>query len=382
MLRLRLTRSVPIVRRQAESPFGETEEGLGAAPDKEAAEVLALTHPWWRLVIGLGVLVLVAVFASSQGSVRMPPITVAEILATRLPMLDITQTWPDTWSTILWKLRLPRIVLAALVGGALAISGATYQGLFRNPLADPYFIGAASGAGLGAVVVVLTGVPLSFGGISLLPVAAFGGAIAAVMAAYLIARQAEGLPLMTLILAGVVIGSLAVAISGLLMIRSDPDLRPVIGWLMGSLIAAQWKHSVMILPYLVPSVLLVLSYGRVLNVLQLDEEHAAQLGVNLERTKVVLIAAATLATAAAVSFSGLIGFVGLIAPHSARLLWGSDYRFLVPMAAIVGAAFLILADLAARTVVSPTELPVGIVTALCGAPFFLYLLRRRRPVAM
>ena len=176
--------------------------------------------------------------------------------------------------------------------------------------------------------------------------------------------------------------SLATAVTSLLMIRSDPDLRPVLSWLLGGFISAQWKHSLMILPYLAPSVLVVLSYGRILNVFQLEDEHAAQLGVNVERAKVLLIAAATLATAAAVSFSGLIGFVGLVAPHVVRLVWGADHRFLVPMAAIVGAAFLILADLAARTIASPAELPVGVVTAFCGAPFLLYLLRRRRPVAM
>ena len=308
----------------------------------------------------------------------MPPLTVFKMVASRMPLIDITPTWPDTWDTILWQLRLPRIVLAGLVGGALALSGATYQGLFRNPLADPYLIGVASGAGLGATIVMVTGVPVAFLGFSLLPVAAFVGAVAAVTAAYVIARQSEGLPLATLILAGVAIGSLASAATSLIMIRSDPDLRPVLSWLLGGFISAQWKHSLMIIPYLIPSLLLVMAYGRILNLLQLDEEHVVHLGVNVERTKVVLVAAATLATAVAVSFSGLIGFVGLVAPHAVRLIWGSDYRFLLPMAAIVGAGFLILADLVARTVTSPAELPVGIVTAFCGAPFFLYLLRRRR----
>ena len=341
-----------------------------------------MVYPWWRLVIGLGVLALVAVGAASQGSVDLPPITVAEIVASRLPLVDFNPSWPEAWDTILWKLRLPRIALAVLVGAALAISGATYQGLFRNPLADPYLIGVASGAGLGATVVLLTGVPLYFRGVSLLPVAAFIGAAAAVAAAYMIARRSEGVPLTTLILAGVAIASFTGAVTSLIMLRSDPDLRPVMSWLLGGFIAAQWKHSIMMLPYLVPSALVVLAYGRILNVLQLDEEHARQLGVNLERTKMVLIVAATLSTAVAVSFSGLIGFVGLVAPHAVRLVWGSDYRFLLPMAAIVGAVFLVLADLVARTVASPAELPVGIITAFCGAPFFLYLLRRRRQVAM
>ena len=348
----------------------------------DAYRVLALSYTWWRLVAGLIVVVIVAILAASQGSVRIPPFTVLEILMSRAPLIDIAANWPESWDTILWQLRLPRIVLAGIVGGALAISGATYQGLFRNPLADPYLIGVASGAGLGATIVLVTGVPIYFHGVSLLPVAAFVGAVAAVAVAYIIARQSEGLPLTTLILAGVAIASLTGAITSLLMIRSDPDLRPVLSWLLGGFISAQWKHSLMMLPYLAPSVLLVLAYGRILNIFQLDDEQAQQLGVDVERTKVLLIGAATLATAVAVSFSGLIGFVGLVAPHAVRLVWGADYRFLVPMAAIVGAAFLILADLVARTAASPAELPVGIVTAFCGAPFFLYLLRRRKRVAM
>ena len=345
-------------------------------PEQETT-VLALSYPWWRLLAGLGALALVAVLAASLGSVRMPPLTIFNMVVSRMPLIDTTPNWPEAWETILWQLRLPRILLAGLVGAALAISGATYQGLFRNPLADPYLIGVASGAGLGATIVLVTGVPLYFHNLSLLPVAAFTGAVAAVTAAYLVARQSEGLPLTTLILAGVAIAALTSAVTSLLMIRSDPDLRPVLSWLLGGFISAQWKHSLMILPYMVPGLVLVMAYGRILNIFQLDDEQARQLGVRVERTKILLVAAATLITAAAVSFSGLIGFVGLVAPHAVRLVWGGDYRFLLPMAAIVGAAFLILADLAARTVASPAELPVGIVTAFCGAPFLLYLLRRR-----
>ena len=344
----------------------------------DAIGTVGLSYPWGRLAFGLALVVLVGMLAAGVGAVGIAPATVVKILASKLPGVDIAQEWPSTFDTILWQLRLPRVVLAGIVGAALAASGATYQGLFRNPLADPYLIGVASGAGLGATIVLVTGVPLSFYGVSLLPVAAFAGAIVAVSVAYGVARSSEGLPLTTLILAGVAIASFAGAVSALIMIRSDPDLRPVLSWLLGGFISAQWKHSLLILPYLVPSMLVVIVYGRVLNVLQLDEEHAQQLGVNVERTKLMLIAAASLSTAAAVSFSGLIGFVGLIAPHAVRLVWGVDYRSLLPMAAIVGAGFLILADLVARTAVSPTELPVGVITAFCGAPFFLYLLRQRR----
>ena len=335
-------------------------------------------YPWRRLAVGLVAVLVVSVIAAGIGSVSIPPLTVIKMLVARLPLVDFESSWPEAWDTIVWQLRLPRILLAGLVGGALAISGAAFQGLFRNPLATPSLIGVSSGAGLGATVVLVTGVPLFFHGFSLLPIAAFAGGLTAVTAAYLIARQSEGLPLTSLILAGVAIAYLANAVASLLQIRSDPDLRPVLTWLLGGFISAQWKHSLYLVPYLVPSVVVVLAYSRILNVLQLDEEHAQQLGVNVERTKLVLMVAATLATAAAVSFSGLIIFVGLVAPHVVRLIWGDDHRFLLPMAALVGAAFLILADLVARTIVSPSELPVGIVTAFCGAPFFLYLLKRRR----
>lgn len=336
--------------------------------------------PWRRLGVGLVVVALVSVLASGVGAVAIPPLTVVKIGLSRLPLVELAETWPDTWDTIVWQLRLPRVALAAIVGGSLAMSGATYQGLFRNPLADPYLIGVASGAGLGATIVLVTGVPETFAGVGVLPVAAFVGAIGAVLLAYGVARGSGGLPLTTLILAGVAVAALAGAVTTLLMIRSDPDLRPVLSWLLGGFASAQWKHSVVVLVYLGPSAIVMLSYGRVLNVLQLDEAHSTQLGVDVDRTKLVLIGAASLATAAAVAFSGLIGFVGLIAPHAVRLVWGPDHRSLIPMAAIVGAGFLIVADLVARTVVSPSELPVGIVTAFCGAPFFLYLLRRRRGV--
>ena len=343
---------------------------------------VGLRYPWLRLAAGLVVVVAVALLAVSQGSVHIPPVSVVKILATKLPVVDLSADWPATWETILWQLRLPRILLAGIVGAALATSGAAYQGLFRNPLADPYLIGVAAGAGLGATVVLVTGVPLLVAGLSLLPIAAFAGGSVAVTLAYVIARQSSGTALSTLILAGVAIGSLAGAVTSLLLIRGDPDLRPVLSWLLGGFISARWSHSLIVIVYLAPAAAVLIAYGRILNMLQLDEEHAAQLGVNVERTKLLLVASATLATAAAVSFSGLIGFVGLVAPHAVRLVWGGDYRMLLPMSALVGAGFLILADLVARTIVSPGELPVGVVTAFCGAPFFLYLLRGKRAVAL
>ena len=340
--------------------------------------LVGLRYPWWRIMLGLAVLAVAAIFAASTGSVYVPFGAAVQVVAAGLPGVELSPDIPEAWDTILWKLRLPRVAQAALVGAALAMSGAAYQGLFKNPLADPYLVGVASGAGLGAVVVLLTGIPMYLAGISLLPVAAFAGGTGAVAVAYSIARNSGGTPTTTLILAGVAIAALTGAVSSLLILRSDPELRPVLAWLMGSLISSEWKESAIVLAYVAPGMAVLLGFGRMLNVLQLSEDHAAMLGVPVEKVKLLLIGAATLVTAAAVSFSGLIGFVGLVAPHVVRLIWGPDYRFLLPMSAIVGATFLVLADLVARTIVSPGELPVGMVTAFCGAPFFLYLLRRRR----
>ena len=361
-------------------PGGGVTRGEGPAAldlGRIAGGLVGLRYPWWRLAFGGAAFLVAAVFAASLGSVDIPFLATAQIVLSRLPGIDSPADTPAAWDTIVWQLRLPRVALAGIVGGGLAMAGAAYQGLFKNPLADPYLVGVASGAGLAAVIVLLTGVPLFIGGFSFLPIAAFIGGVSAVAVAYSVARSARGTPLTTLILAGVAIASLAGAVTSLLMIRSDPELRPVISWLLGSFISSEWSECAIVLAYLAPSMVVLLGFGRVLNVLQLREEHASMLGVEVEKVKLLLIVAATMATAAAVSFTGLIGFVGLIAPHVVRLIWGTDYRFILPMSAILGATFLVLADLAARTVASPGELPVGIVTAFCGAPFFLYLLRRR-----
>lgn len=334
------------------------------------------TFPLLRVVYGLIAVVFIGLVAGGIGSVYIPPWTVLNIITEKIPGINMVGDWPASWETIVWQLRIPRIVLVALVGAGLGISGATYQGLFRNPLADPYLIGVASGAGLGATVALLTPVPLFVGNFSVLPLAAFAGGILAVSIAYTIARRSGGLHLTTLILAGVAIAALAGAVTSLLIIRANPDVRPLLGWLFGGFIGASWKDVITILPYVVLGSGIMMIYGRILNLLQVEEQEAKQMGVNVEHTKLLLISIASLTTAAVVSVSGLIGFVGLIAPHAVRLIWGYDYRALLPMSMLVGAGFLILADIVARTIVNPAELPVGVVTAFCGAPFFLFLLRR------
>lgn len=285
---------------------------------------------------------------------------------------------PKSVRTILYEIRLPHAILVALTGAALGGSGAAYQGLFRNPLADPYLIGVASGAGLGAVFVMANQWPTTMLGFYAVPAAAFVGALVAVFLVYGLARVGGSLPVTTLVLAGVAISALASALTSFLMLRSESELRRAIAWLLGGAAQSGWQPVFAVLPYVLIGLAVLLFSGHLLNVLQLGDEQAQQLGLPVERAKILLITAATLSTAAAVAFSGVIGFLGLIVPHSARLLWGADHRRLLPLSMLLGASVLLIADVLARSLFAPQVLPVGILTALAGAPFFLWLLRRAR----
>ncbi|MAX04694.1 MAG: iron ABC transporter [Dehalococcoidia bacterium] len=331
-----------------------------------------------RIVLGLIAIFVIGTVASSVGAVNIPLTDTIAIAINKFIGIRVKSDWPEVSESILINLRFPRIILSGLVGASLSISGAAYQGLFRNPLADPYLIGAASGAGLGAAIVFLTGLPLLVFGGGLLPIAAFVGSITAVTLAYFIGRRRGQVGISTLILAGVAISSLAGAITSLLMIKSDPNLRPLLSWLLGGFSGSRWMDVFVLLPYVVPPMIVLVVYSRMLNILQLNDLHAQTLGVNVNRTKTIILVSASLITASAVAFSGVIGFVGLVGPHVVRLIWGSDYRHLVPMSAILGAGFLIVADLGARVIAIPTELPVGIITAFFGAPFFIYILKTNK----
>jgi iron complex transport system permease protein len=320
----------------------------------------------------------VIALATTVGSVQIPFSTIWRILFSQLPLVDIDPAWLGTTETIILEIRLPRVILAGLVGAALALAGATYQGLFRNPLADPYLIGVAQGAALGAVVGFLLPFDWHGMGFGIIPILAFSGALFSVAVVYSLARVGKTLPMTTLILAGVALGALWGSIVSYLIITSGEKIHGIIFWLMGSFALSEWSEVKVVLPYVVVGVVIILLYARSLNIMQLDEEQAQQLGINVEKVKLVLLAAATLITAAAVSFVGTIGFVGIIIPHAVRLIWGPDHRFLLPLSVLTGAVFLILADLVARTVLAPVEIPIGVITAICGAPFFLYLLRRRK----
>lgn len=334
-----------------------------------------LTRP---LLITALILLAAALLSIGVGSVFIPPKVILATLWNALRGLPATTTDTEKLRVILFTLRLPRTLLMALTGAALAGSGAAYQGLFRNPLADPYLIGAASGAGLGAVISLSSRWPSSLLGYMAVPLTAFIGALITVLVVYRMARVGKTLPVTNLILSGVAVSSFATALTSFLMINASGELRRAIVWLLGGSNLAGWKPVIGQLPYVLIglSALMAMSYR--LNVLQLGEEQAQQLGINVPRSRAIIILAATLATAAAVAFTGIIGFVGLVVPHIARRLWGADTRRLMPLSMIGGAAFLLLADILARTLMAPQELPVGIITALAGAPFFLMILRQAR----
>src|ERR671931_929749 len=296
----------------------------------------------------------------------------------RLRLPGVSSSLSPTEDSILWDIRIPRVVLGALVGGMLALSGATYQGVFRNPLADPYLLGVAAGAGLGATLAIAY-LPEALRGQRLVPVAAFVGGAAAVFLTYAVGRSTHReRDAATLLLAGVTVASFFTALQTFVQQRNTDTLQQVYSWILGGIPSSGWSDVRLILPYVLGAAAVILLYRRVVDVLSLGDDEAVTLGVNVKRVRLVLVVAATVGTAAAGAGSGLIGFVGIIVPHAIRLVSGVGYRALLPLSAVVGAAFLVLADVIARTALSPAEIPLGIVTAFFGAPFFALVLRTTR----
>jgi cobalamin transport system permease protein len=328
---------------------------------------------WARVLLALVVLLAVGLAATLVGAVRLSPAGVIGALLDRLPGVTIDHGLSEVEYRLLFELRLPRVVMGALVGGVLSLAGAGYQGVFRNPLADPYLLGVAAGAGLGATLVIGAG-----GDQALLAPMAFVGGLAAVGATYLLSRTVGGRTTTSLILAGVAVAAFATSFQTFLLQRNYDTLREVYSWILGRLVTVGWDEVRSLVPYVVIASVTLLLHRRLLDVLAVGEEEAEGLGVNVSRVRATVVLAATLATAAAVSVSGLIGFVGIIVPHAVRLLTGWSYRVIVPLSLLYGASFLVLADLGARTLVAPGELPIGVVTALLGAPFFLLVLRTMR----
>jgi iron complex transport system permease protein len=319
--------------------------------------------------------------ALAVGPAQIGPAAIVGSVFSHLPFAHVSSPLTTVDEAILWQVRGPRVVLAALVGGMLAIAGSAYQGVFRNPLADPYLLGVAAGAGLGATLAIAYWGGGSDAGI-LLPVAAFAGAAVAVSGAYVLGRSADGArSTSTLILAGVIVALFMTAIQTFVQQQRSDTLRDVYAWILGGFGASDWHAVLVIAPYIAVSSAVIFMHRRVLDVLSLGDDEAASLGLNPRRARLVLVLVATAGTAAAVAVSGLIGFVGIIVPHTVRLLISPSYRAIIPLSLILGAGFLVLADVLARSLMSPAELPIGVVTAFFGAPFFAVLLRTSKRAA-
>jgi cobalamin transport system permease protein len=363
----------------ADGGSGDREVWAKAVPDSRVrARTLA---PLWgaaAVAFLLGSLLL----GLAIGPAGIGPGAILGSVLGHLPLIHRPSPLTGVEEVILWQVRAPRVALAALVGAILAVAGSAYQGVFRNPLADPYLLGVAAGAGLGATLAIAYSPGGGYNALGL-PLAAFIGASLAVAAAYALGRSAGGLRgTTTLILAGVVIALFMTAVQTFVQQQRSESLRAIYSWLLGGFGDSDWPAVALILPYVALSSVVVLLHRRVLDVLRVGDDEASSLGIDVGRARLTLVAAATLGTAAAVAVSGLIGFVGIIVPHTLRLLVSPSYRAIVPLSLLGGAGFLVLADALARTILSPAELPIGVVTAFFGAPFFALVLRYRRTVVL
>jgi iron complex transport system permease protein len=337
----------------------------------------------WKLIVIIltVVLTLTIILSLNVGYAQIPFSTVLKILAKRMPfvgnLVDLSNV-PYVEETIIIQIRMPRIIAGALVGAALATAGVMFQGIFKNPMADPYILGVSAGAAVGASLAIVLRIGVTLMGVSAVPILAFVGSLIAVFVVYNISRVGPRVPVTSLLLSGIAVSIFLSAIVAVLQVIAGEKLQIIVFWLMGSFSYVEWKDVWPILPLICLGTVATYFYARDLNILALGEETAQHLGVDVERVKKLLLIFGSLVTAAAVSVSGLIGFVGLIIPHMTRIVIGPDHRILLPTSLIVGATFLVICDAVARVIVSPVELPVGVITALSGGPFFIYLLRKKR----
>lgn len=338
----------------------------GTAPTVALSSRLGWAAPVVGAAIALGTVVLgLLVGAAGLGIGH-----VVLALVDALPLLEVDHGLTAVEHSVLFQIRFPRVVLGGMVGAVLALAGSAYQGVFRNPLADPFLLGVAAGSGLGATIALA-----ATDNSGLLAPFAFAGGLLAVGATYVLGRSVGGRTATSLILAGVAVAAFATAVQTYVLQQNVETLREVYSWLLGRLGTVGWSEVMQLLPYALVSGVVLIGSRRLLDVLSVGDEEAASLGINVKRVRWIVVLAATLATAAAVSVSGLIGFVGIIVPHTVRILFGWSYRVIIPLSVLFGAAFLMLADVAARTLVTPAELPIGVVTAFFGAPFFVLVLR-------
>lgn len=349
----------------------------GAGSDSGAVVSERLRASW----VLLGLLAIVSAMAAGLliGPADLESSGVILELIDRLPLVTVDSGLSSIHANIIWEVRLPRVVLGALVGATLAVSGASYQAVFRNPLADPYLLGSAAGAGLGATVAIVTGSGDGMGTFDTVPLLAFLGSLAAVALTYFLGyssgvRRSPA----ALLLAGVAVASFLTAIQTFIQQRNVETIRQVYSWILGRLNTASWDEVSLLTPYALLASLVILLHRRTLDVMRLGDAEASSVGIRPQLVRLIVISAASLGTAAAVSVSGLIAFVGIIVPHTVRLLAGSSNRIVLPLSMMFGASFLMFVDLLGRTIASPAEIPIGVITAFCGAPFFVVVLRASR----
>jgi iron complex transport system permease protein len=324
---------------------------------------------WW-IVAALGVLVASVTLAAMVGPVSLPPSGIWRSILDRLPFVEMDSGLTPRGDAILWEIRMPRVVLGVLVGSMLSAAGAAYQGVFRNPLADPYLLGAGAGAGLGATLAIAYIPNATDWLVDPLPLAAFVGGIIGVSLAYALGYSVRsGHTAVTLILAGVAVSAFLTAAQTLVQQRESDTLREVYSWILGSLATASWFEVRLALPYVVVALVVIVLGRRLMDILAVGDVEAGSLGIRPDRVRLILVVV-----------TGLIGFVGIIVPHTVRLLTGSSYRVIVPLSILLGGAFLVMADVVARTAQTPYEIPIGVVTAFVGAPFFAVVMRTSRGV--
>ena len=326
----------------------------------------------------LFLLFLVIVISSCVGAANISPVDALKIIISKIFNLNIDfESIKESAVTIVYNIRLPRILVAMIVGGALSVAGVTYQGMLKNPMADPYVIGVSSGAALGATIAIAFNFSFRLLGLSSTSIVAFFSAIVVIIVVYSIARVGKKVPMTTLLLSGIAIGNFLTAFTSIVMIFSQSDMKKIMFWTMGSFSGKGWEQFVSITPYVLIGIAVIFYYAKDLNIILLGEDTASNLGVNVERVKRILLISSTVITALAVSVSGIIGFIGLIVPHISRLAIGPDNRKLIPLSFMWGAVMMIGCDTIARSLIVQ-EIPVGIITSIIGAPFFIYMLKSKK----
>ena len=321
-------------------------------------------------------LIIAVLLGISIGTVHVPIETIIQIIFAKLFGVGSIDPMYDS---IIMNIRLPRVILAGLVGAALAIAGAAFQGLLRNPLADPYTLGVSSGASVGAVLTLFFHLSIPFVGMFTLPLLSILFSFITIFFVLVFARKIErSMKVETIILTGIIFSSFLGAVISLMIALTGDELRQIIGWLLGSVSMRGWDYIKIILPFFIIGSAILIFNAKELNAMSFGEERAQHLGVNVQKRKLIILSAGSILTGAAVAVSGTIGFVGLVIPHFSRILWGPDHRYLLPLSILIGSGFLILADLLSRTIISPTELPIGVITALIGAPVFAIILLQRK----